>query len=586
MIKIIYLFIFLIHLSSNFKGQTPVEKKYLPIDSIQNKIPLKKLDSLDKAISLDKTNSIAYLTRAQLAFQYLFLFDALNDVNIAINLNPKLTNGYLLRGKINTMKIDFKFDSMYVAILTDYETAYKLEPNNPEVLYTLGSFYNGNCDKPENYLSNKKKSLDFLNKCVINNPNQEYVYYTRADVKLELKDTLGAINDMTLAIKQNPKYIWNYIMRARYYRTLKQFDKSLVDLNTAIKIDSISSEGDLFYERGITQLNLNNFDKAISDLTYIINIGNKKINESEYHHLLSYIMAPSYYYRGFAYYNKNNHEKACRDWVTSDSLGDRLAKKVIKEHCVTSHKSLYDIALSKYENEDYNGALENINTYLGANPNSEDAIITRGHCKYMLKDYLGAIDDYNTCLTFNAKNIDAIFYRASSYNELGNYNAAIESYSMCINLNSKYTEAYYYRGKCFDNLNDYKNALLDYNKVIALNPKMFENEIYFNRALAKTGLSDDLGAINDYKKALIYDSKNASIYINRGLLKFSLKDYNGALSDYNSALNIEPSFGMVYYYRGLTYLELHNNKNACADLKTANDSGVELAGIKLTEMCK
>jgi len=84
---------------------------------------------------------------------------------------------------------------------------------------------------------------------------------------------------------------------------------------------------------------------------------------------------------------------------------------------------------------------------------------------------------------------------------------------------------------------------------------------------------------------LVYDPKNAAIYLNSGVLKFSLKDYNGALSDYNSALNIEPSFGMVYYYRGLTYLELHNNKNACEDLKIANDAGVELARIKLTENC-
>lgn len=586
MIKVIHLFIFLIYLSFNFKGQTPIEKKYLPVDSIQNKMPFKKLDSLDKAISKDKKNVMAYLKRAHLEFEYLFLYEALNDVNTAINLDSKLTTGYILRGKINTMRIDFKYDSMYVVILTDYEAAYKLEPNNPEVLYTLGSFYDGHWDKTENYLSNKKKSLDLLNKCSALNPNREYVYYTRADVKFNLKDTLGAIDDMSLAIKQSPKYIWNYIMRARYYRALNQFDKSLHDLNTAIKIDSISSVGDLFYERGITHLNLNNFDNAISDLTYIINTGNKEINESEYHNLLSYIMAPSYYYRGFAYYNKNNHEKACRDWVTSDSLGDRLAKKAIKEHCVTAQKSLFDIALSKYENEDYNGALENINTYLGANPNSEDAIITRGHCKYMLKDYIGAIDDYNVCLNFNPKNIDAIYYSGNSYFEIANYKAAIVCYNKNIAIDKKNVDAFYQRGLSKDKLNDYKGALVDYNQVIALDPKIYENEIYFKRAVIKSILGDNLGAVSDYTKALKFDPNNSATYINRGNCKSALKDIQGAIKDFTSAIEQEPTFAAAYYNRGLNEFKLGNKIEACSDIRTAMELGYEVTGTEIKEICK
>lgn len=528
-------------------------------------------------LATNNNNEVAYLYKADAQMNILRFDNALEDINKVIAINPKNAKAYTLKGRIKLRQYDFKSKDIEYCneAKANFDLAMKLNPNDAITLNNLAYYY-------QYCIGDIKAAKEQYDKSLTIDNSQSDVFYSRGNLKGDLHDSIGAINDYTSAIKLNPKKGAYYIERAKIYEGLGNYKKSFDDNNTAIISDS-SALG--FIGRGRTALRLKQYDAAINDFTYIIS-KTQLAESNNYTSIFSYDCAGAYYYRGYCYLNLNDKINACNDWENALYRGLKLANNLIELHCKMNPNIYLNRGQTKYDNEDYNGALENLNLYLSIKPNSEEAILLRAHCKYMLKDYLGAIDDYNTCLNFNAKNIDAIFYRASSYNELGNYNAAIESYSMCINLNPKYTEAYYYRGQCYDNLKDYKNALLDYNKVIALNPKMFENEIYFNRALVKTGLSDDIGAIDDYKKALIYDSKNAAIYINRGQLKFSLKDYNGALSDYNSALNIEPSFGMVYYYRGLTYFELHNNKNACEDLKVANDAGVQLAGIKLSEICK
>lgn len=428
-------------------------------------------------------------------------------------------------------------------------------------------------------------------------------FYVSGISKFKEKDLNGAIKDFNKAIELDSTYAVAYVYRSGIKNDLGDFNGSIVDITKAIELEPNEF---VYYNRGLTYQRNKKYKEAIQDYNTAMNINPKHFGAvynsglskqiiEDYNgsilDLTKYIALDTlnddaYYLRGISFYNNSQKNEACKDWNIASKKGNMNAQENIKLYCQLELNKSLDIGLTKYSEGDYKGALENINTYLITNPNSIDAIITKAHCKYMLKDYLGAINDYNTCLIKDSKNIDAVFYRARSNNELGNYKLAIEDYNICIKLNPKNIDAYNYRGQCYDNLKDYKNALLDYNKVIALNPKIFENEIYFNRALVKTSLSDDLGAINDYTKALIYNSKNAAIYINRGLLKFSIKDYLGALSDYNSALNIEPSFGMVYYYRGLTYLELKNNKKACEDLKIANDVGVELIGIKFNEVCK
>ena len=573
--KTIFLILFTFSLINQFKCQTEQSLlEQVKINLNKGNIP-EVLLNCTKILNINSTNETARLYRAEALMNIMQFDSSLKEIEKVLAINANNGQAYNLKGRIKLRLYDFKRISSCEDAKENFDIALKLNPNDITVINNLGYYY-------QYCIGDIKSSIEQYDKSIAIKENQPDIFYSRGNLKGDLHDTVGAINDYTSAIKLNPKCGAYFVERAKIYQNKGDYKKSFEDYNKAMIADSSVIA---FIGRGFSAYSLKKYDIAIIDFTHVID--KTLAAEQENHNsIFSYNCPSAYYYRGLCYYYTKQINKSCKDWENAIKRGVSDAKELISTYCKLDPITYLNRGRTKYDEEDFNGALENLNTYLGTNPNSEEAIIIRAHCKYMLKDYLGAIDDYNTCINFNSKNIDAIFYKASSYRELGNYNAAIESYNICININPKYTEAYFYRGQCYDNLKDYKNALLDYNKVIALNPKMFENEIYFNRALVKTGLSDDLGAIDDYKKALIYDSKNAAIYINRGQLKFSLKDYNGALSDYNSTLNIEPSFGMAYYYRGLTYLELNNNKNAFEDLKIANDAGVQLAGIKLSEICK
>ena len=573
--KTIFIIIFTFSLINKFKCQTEQSLlEQVKINLNKGNIP-EVLSNCTKILEINNANESARLYRAEALMNIMQFDSSLKEIEKVLTINANNGQAYNLKGKIKLRLYDFKKISSCEDAKENFDIALKLNPNDISVINNLAYYY-------QYCIGDIKSSIEQYDKSIAIKANQPDIFYSRGNLKGDLHDTVGALNDYTSAIKLNSKCGAYFVERAKIYQNRGDYKNSFEDYNKAMLADSSFIA---FIGRGFSAYSLKKYDIAIIDFTHVID--KTLAAEQENHNsIFSYNCPSAYYYRGLSYYYTKQINKSCNDWENAIKRGVSDAKELISTYCKLDPITYLNRGRTKYDEENYNGAIEEINTYLGSNPNSEEAIIIRAHCKYMLKDYLGAIDDYNTCLTFNVKNIDAIFFRANSFKELGNYNAAIESYSKSININPKYTEAYFYRGQCYDNIKDYKNALLDYNKVIVLNPKMFESEIYFNRALVKTSLSDALGAINDYKNALVYDSKNAAIYINRGLLKFSLKDYNAALSDYNSALNIEPSFGMAYYYRGLTYLALHNDKSACEDLKVANDAGVELAGIKLTETCK
>jgi tetratricopeptide (TPR) repeat protein len=58
---------------------------------------------------------------------------------------------------------------------------------------------------------------------------------------------------------------------------------------------------------------------------------------------------------------------------------------------------------------------------------------------------------------------------------------------------------------------------------------------YYNRAIAKTALSELEGAIEDYDLAIEYDPEMITAWYNRAYAKYSLGDHEGACSDWNQA---------------------------------------------------
>lgn len=151
----------------------------------------------------------------------------------------------------------------------------------------------------------------------------------------------------------------------------------------------------------------------------------------------------------------------------------------------------------------------------------------------------------------------------------------------------------------------YESALLDFNKVIENDS--FNVEAYFERSKLKKILGDEVGSINDLKRAKLildqndlgydaleeaginYDNgeylnavKNynkaisliptlTDIYFNRGIAKEMLKDYVGTVEDFSSAIELKASnITDAYYRRG--YIRLYKLSDSVGALEDFNNA--------------
>ena len=204
------------------------------------------------------------------------------------------------------------------------------------------------------------------------------------------------------------------------------------------------------------------------------------------------------------------------------------------------------------------------------------------------------------------------FQKGLAYFKQSNYAEAILQYDKAIGLNPEYAEAFVDRGACKANLGQLDSSIADYAKAqqIGLSTsrlysnfgfsyyKLKEPEKalpYFEKALEvdssnsaayrwrgeiKYDKNDNKGAVEDYTKAISYNS-NASNYFARGLAYYYLKNYKKAIQDMDKAIELNPTAGQYYYDRGDAKDLTNDFEAACLDWKTAKTKGYNVPEYKI-----
>jgi len=158
-----------------------------------------------------------------------------------------------------------------------------------------------------------------------------------------------------------------------------------------------------------------------------------------------------------------------------------------------------------------------------------------------------------------------------------------------------YHNAYGSRGVAKSGLGDHKGAIQDYNKAIELlgktnltDPldKLVLSEDYYNRGVAKYELGDYRGAIQDFNKAIELNPNNDAAYNNRGSVKGNLGDYRGAVQDSNKAIELNPNYADAYNNRGLGKIKLGQKDSGCLDLSKAGELGYSDAYDAIKKYCQ
>ena len=175
-----------------------------------------------------------------------------------------------------------------------------------------------------------------------------------------------------------------------------------------------------------------------------------------------------------------------------------------------------------YNNETYN--------YQNTEAQKAEMFIYSGLSKYIQNNYEGALTDFNEAIGLIPNVPDIIFFaRGTAKYHLEDYEGAISDYTKSIALDPNFADTYNNRGLGKYDLKDYKGAIADYDKAIYIDPN---NALaYQNRGLAKGRLNDFEGAIADLTKAIALDPNFAKAYYHRGLAKYYSGDKNGGCKD-------------------------------------------------------
>lgn len=196
------------------------------------------LKDYSTAISLSPFSATYYNDRGYAYLKSGLLDNSANDFTQSITLNPNSSDGYEGRVQVYLDMNNFEF------ALTDINKAILLAPDNPMYLVTRAIIYSNLGDTAKLY-SDIEKVLNYY-------PGAFFTSYKSQIVVLQLDNLQVNIQNLTIAIGENPSDRLLYFKRGLNYYLLKKFDTAKSDFEKCISLsnpsDKITRFSNLFIE--------------------------------------------------------------------------------------------------------------------------------------------------------------------------------------------------------------------------------------------------------------------------------------------------------------------------------------------------
>ena len=269
------------------------------------------------------------------------------DFSIVINEDSTNSKAYYLRGNSNKLSKD------YEVALIDFKKAIKYDSTNIDAFYEKGSieyelgefdeainsfstvitkepnhalayFFRGSANFEEasrKEFDHKKKhlhdALEDYSKALELDESLEEAYFDRGEVKMELKDYIGAISDFKKSVELKPNDLEAHYLKAicNYHYGYEDIaNKEMLDI---LKMDSTYANAQYFiaeylYEKQDYKQALIEFDKLFA---------------------LETPHADAYVFRGYTKFELGNTKGACADWTEAKKLGDKEAEHDLHKYC-------------------------------------------------------------------------------------------------------------------------------------------------------------------------------------------------------------------------------------------------------------
>lgn len=378
-----------------------------------------------------------------------------------------------------------------------------------------------------NYNEEFGRALTAANVAVKKIPSKDkeykaFAYGTRAQVYLNLEDTIQALKDYSQAINIVPDDDRFYNQRAQVYYEQGKYDLADKDYLKMISL----KEGDVMGYMGIGR-NANaqkRYEDAIKQFDFVVKL------EPNY--------SSAYSFRAESYIGLKKYNEAIDDVISA--LGIDRDRKAFYE--------LQELADSAFEQTVAKLKVQKIKE-----PNEQSWDYDLGIVYERAAKYNKAIAYYKESLE-KESNIITASRISSCYDDLGDYDKALEYCNQAIALDSVKANYLYEKANILDNAGHTQEAIKTMSDYIANTPD--EPAGYYQRGWFKDHSGDIEGALEDYTMAITLQPNVAYAYLNRGVL-YRLKGENAkAESDFKQVVRLdsipedaECSF-YAYYYLG------------------------------------
>jgi tetratricopeptide (TPR) repeat protein len=268
-----------------------------------------------------------------------------------------------------------------------------------------------------------------------------------------------------------------------------------------------------FYERGITNTDLAEYDNAIAAFGIAIAI--------------SPTYAEAYRGRGLAYHSKGENDKTIEDFSKAIAIDPKNADAYNYRGFIYGIKGEYDKGIA-----DHSKAIE-------INPKNADAYSARGR-KYTLKgEYDKAIEDYSKLIAIDPKDGLAYILRGGVYQKKGEVKKAEADFEKSGSLRALKMDS------------AYDKEIEKHSKAIEVNPK--DAKAYFERGLRYATIGAYDKAIDDFSNAIRYNPQYAESYVYRGKTYELKGNSDKAIEDCTKAIGLKPDYAEAYYCRAVNY---------------------------------
>jgi len=317
----------------------------------------------------------------------------------------------------------------------------------------------------------------------------------------------SALEEITLAIKADPKESQYLEIRGHLYYEDGQYDLSVADYEKYIAMEPDNTSGFVGLSRNLTIQK--KYDEALDKINYVI--------ERDSNDLQLYVL------RAKCLLGVGNNPEAARDIVKAMDM--ELTEEAITMMISCSDSCYQHLAALMKSKVDHNSKSEDWPYLLGVTHETHD------HFKEAIPYYLKSLQEKGSCMT--CRNI------AKCYGEMGDFPSALHYIDMAIDMDS--TNAHYIRLKAdFHYYNgDYQEALESITRFIGMEKEEGAPYGYYRRGFYKDNLHNVDGAIADYSESILLDPSYAYAYLGRGDMYLQKGNKMAAEKDFRKVLELD-----------------------------------------------